>query len=515
MQTSYFFFRSLVPRLSELILGSTLVSCFSQEKDELLLEFNDRYKSVFLRIIFTPSLAIIVFPDNFKRTRKNSADLFPSALMGKVVNVELVKNDRTIIVRLDNGFNLALKMYGSSGNVLMTSANVIDAFRKSMKSNDRLLDFSGDREIDWSEKFFKSNFDNIKKLYFTFGKEVWWWLHLNEWETLPLSGKFELVVKCLKFLDAGKFFLCRNHSGYFFSLLPFPDSKILESDPLKAINEFYRVFVIDSALSNLRSELFRIQDGKIKQCQLLIQKMESRLYEINHDNHFKIWADLIMANLHLIRTGDTFFRAVGFEDRSKVYEIRLRPDYTPQKNAENYYRKARNRVQEISRIEESLKEASARLGLAINLKIRVSNSTHLAELRDLEKEVKAGLKKSDSKTRLPYKEIEFMGFRILVGRSSTDNEELTFRVASKEDLWFHVRDAAGSHVIVRYQSGKQFPRTVIQRAASLAAYNSKRKGDSLCPVSYTKRKFVRKRKGDPAGSVVVDREEVIMVVPEQ
>jgi predicted ribosome quality control (RQC) complex YloA/Tae2 family protein len=68
-------------------------------------------------------------------------------------------------------------------------------------------------------------------------------------------------------------------------------------------------------------------------------------------------------------------------------------------------------------------------------------------------------------------------------------------------------------VIIKHQSGKPFPKDVIERAAQLAAYNSKRKTDSLCPVSVTPKKFVRKRKGDPAGMVVVEREEVIMVEP--
>ena len=80
-------------------------------------------------------------------------------------------------------------------------------------------------------------------------------------------------------------------------------------------------------------------------------------------------------------------------------------------------------------------------------------------------------------------------------------------------MWLHAKDVAGSHVIIKHQSGKNFPKDVIERAAELAAYNSKRRTESLCPVSYTPKKFVRKRKGDAPGLVVVEREQVIMVVP--
>jgi predicted ribosome quality control (RQC) complex YloA/Tae2 family protein len=105
------------------------------------------------------------------------------------------------------------------------------------------------------------------------------------------------------------------------------------------------------------------------------------------------------------------------------------------------------------------------------------------------------------------------GFRIWVGKNAAGNDELTLKYSFKEDLWLHVKDVAGSHVIIKYQAGKKFPKDVIERAAQLAAYNSKRKNETLCPVVVTPKKFVRKRKGDPPGAVIVEREEVIMVVP--
>ncbi len=100
-----------------------------------------------------------------------------------------------------------------------------------------------------------------------------------------------------------------------------------------------------------------------------------------------------------------------------------------------------------------------------------------------------------------------------MGKNAAGNDELTLKYSFKEDLWLHVKDVAGSHVIIKYQAGKKFPKDVIERAAQLAAYNSKRKNETLCPVVVTPKKFVRKRKGDPPGAVVVEREEVIMVEP--
>ncbi|MFM7855154.1 MAG: NFACT RNA binding domain-containing protein, partial [Flammeovirgaceae bacterium] len=114
---------------------------------------------------------------------------------------------------------------------------------------------------------------------------------------------------------------------------------------------------------------------------------------------------------------------------------------------------------------------------------------------------------------LPYREFEFKGFKIWLGKNAEANDELTLKHSYKEDLWLHAKDVAGSHVLIKHQANKPFPKDVIERAAQLAAFYSKRKNDSLCPVTVTPKKFVRKRKGDAAGAVVVEREEVVMVEP--
>jgi predicted ribosome quality control (RQC) complex YloA/Tae2 family protein len=116
---------------------------------------------------------------------------------------------------------------------------------------------------------------------------------------------------------------------------------------------------------------------------------------------------------------------------------------------------------------------------------------------------------------LPYREVEYNGYKIWIGKNAQSNDTLTLRYGYKEDLWLHAKDVSGSHVLLKHQAGKNFPKDIIEHAAQLAAYYSKRKNESLCPVTVTPRKYVRKRKGDPAGMVVVEREEVIMVEPKK
>jgi predicted ribosome quality control (RQC) complex YloA/Tae2 family protein len=97
-----------------------------------------------------------------------------------------------------------------------------------------------------------------------------------------------------------------------------------------------------------------------------------------------------------------------------------------------------------------------------------------------------------------------------VGKNAKANDELTLKYAFKEDLWLHAKDAPGSHVLIKHQSGKNIPVNVIERAAAYAAYYSKRKTDTLVPVIYTPVKYVRKKKGAAAGQVFVSQENVLM-----
>jgi predicted ribosome quality control (RQC) complex YloA/Tae2 family protein len=112
-----------------------------------------------------------------------------------------------------------------------------------------------------------------------------------------------------------------------------------------------------------------------------------------------------------------------------------------------------------------------------------------------------------------FKRYLIEGFEVLVGKNAKNNDLLTQQYAYKEDLWLHARDATGSHVVVKYKSGQVFTNSLIEKAASLAAYYSKRRNETLSPVIVTRKKFVRKPKGLPDGMVVLEKEEVVMVEP--
>ncbi len=172
---------------------------------------------------------------------------------------------------------------------------------------------------------------------------------------------------------------------------------------------------------------------------------------------------------------------------------------------------ARGKRARLQSFEEALKGAN----------VVADMETLLARLRDedpslLPSPSSLSVKKRRGTPRTPYRAfVTHAGARILVGKSAADNDQLTLHVARPHDLWIHVRDGAGSHVVVPLSKGKgkgigevASPELVID-AAHLAAHFSSARDEAIVLVVYTQKRYVRKRRGSPAGLVELDREKVL------
>ncbi len=114
----------------------------------------------------------------------------------------------------------------------------------------------------------------------------------------------------------------------------------------------------------------------------------------------------------------------------------------------------------------------------------------------------------------PYRTFVFEDFEILVGRGEDDNDVLTFDVAEPDDLWLHVGDGTpGSHVVVRNPKKVTLPKSVIERAASLAAWYSKSRSATKVEVHYCRASQVSKPRGAKAGLVELADHSNIRVKP--
>jgi predicted ribosome quality control (RQC) complex YloA/Tae2 family protein len=457
---------------------------------------------------------MLSFPSSVERARKNSIDLFTAVIGHRVKGLRQFRNERSFAIELEEEKVILFKMHGSRSNVLLfENANAVELFRHNLPADADLHLQNLDRDIDWSHDAFIAHLSTPEKLYFTFGKIVWLYLEEHRFYDAGAEQKWTLIQNVIKQLEHPSFYTTELKNTLHLTLLPFDNSRALKGEPIEISNRFFHAFTQDYVLEKERNAAISTLKARLTGSLNYYEKNFQKLAEIESDTNYKQWADLIMANMHSIKQGmDRVLLNDFYQDDHQV-EIKLKKEMSPQANAAVYYRKGKNQHIEIGRLQQSLQQKEKEIE---SLKQTMAEISEIGDLKELRKKIQAigiSSEKQKESSPVPYHEFLVNGYRVWVGKNAESNDVLTLKYTYKEDLWLHAKDVAGSHVIIKYQSGKNYPKDVIERAAELAAYNSKRRNESLCPVIVTPKKFVRKRKGDPAGAVVVEREDVILVRP--
>ncbi|MBE9464104.1 NFACT RNA binding domain-containing protein [Dyadobacter subterraneus] len=521
MHQNYYFLKKLAPRLNQELAGKKFIEAFSQEKDEIVLVFAESeieevlQKPFFIKATLRSDFACLSFPDKFDRARRNSVNLFTHLYDRQVVHVRVFTNERAIEIIFKNGEVLVLKLFGNRSNLIAfdKDGSVNQLFNNKLATDLTLSLETLDRPIDQSFQAFVINDLSFEPLFPTFGKLVNKYLNGLLQEITQAEKRWDIVHSVLKQLKNPVFYITKVELVPVLSLLPVGEIVETYSDPIEALNAYYYAFIRLTGIEREKAEILRILKKRIAQTENYLDNTFKKLVELEEGTKNDEIANIIMANLHLIPERVDSVELYDFY-RDQPIKIRLKKDLTPQKTAEGYYRKSKNEKIEIARLHDSLDAREKEKEKMIGYVKSIETIELLRELRTFIKAngLNGGNTASVEQADL-FKKIDFLGYSILIGKNAKNNDLLTKQYAHKEDLWLHARDVTGSHVVIKHQSGKKFPAPVIERAAQLAAWHSKRRTDSLCPVIVTPKKYVRKPKGLPEGAVVIDKEDVIMVVP--
>ena len=241
--------------------------------------------------------------------------------------------------------------------------------------------------------------------------------------------------------------------------------------------------------------------------------------------------ELVLANLWRIDRGHQEVTVIDYySSLQEERTIRLDPKLSPHENAQHFFDLARRAREAVVNAESRVNEATEAYEKACNAlealhTLRVAAGVEWYNVEELRGRLyqEGTLRPPRASSR--SEESEFQGHRIrrvitaegyeiLVGESSTANDYLTTRIARANDLWLHVRSATSAHVVVLSHSKPGVvPMSVVRQAAILCARHSAQKHASLVAVDYTLKKYVRKPRKAPAGSVVLEREKTIEVTP--
>jgi hypothetical protein len=515
MHLTYHFLRFLAPALSDAFAGSTVVSCFSQSKDELILETEGPQGTRFIRAHLLPPQVFLSFPIQFHRAKRNTVSLFDSLIGEQILACRAFSNERALKFELSSGKVLVLKLHGNRSNCLLYLPNETEPslIFKNAISEDKTLDWRTlDRELNLSLEHFIFLEGNVSQFLPTLGPVPRAWLKEKGYLEKSRSEKWVLIEELVDILDSPLYALVEKEGELILSLLPEIKAKATYADPILASNElFYQALVLGS-FEKEKNNLLKSYQDQLKRTQSYLKKATEKLNELKDSPPSSQLADVIMANLHAFEDSPGPVELENFYTSERI-KISLKPKQKPQDLAASLYRKSKNRQLELDQLEKTLAAKNEQALTLQALLDRLHKASDFRGLKEFKKEHKEDLPAAKNEAGSPFKVFEVEGFTVWVGKSAKDNDEMLRNFVHKDDLWLHARQVPGSHVVIRKKGMPTVPQQVVERAASLAAFYSKLKTDSLSPVIVTEVKFVRKVKGSAPGSVMVDREKVILVVP--
>ena len=234
----------------------------------------------------------------------------------------------------------------------------------------------------------------------------------------------------------------------------------------------------------------------------------------------RIFGDLLTAELHHIPRGAEYAELVNYYDpECRTVRIPLDPSLSPSRNAQKYYKEYRKAQTAERVLAEQITAGEDELHYLESVSDALSRAASSREVEELRFELAdAGyLRLGGGQKRRPaplgpltYRSED--GYTILVGRNNQQNDQLTLRMAKGDDLWLHVRNIPGSHVIV-LTGGATPPARTVEQAAMLAAVHSSASGSAQVPVEYTLVRYVHKPRGARPGKVIYDHQQTAYVTP--
>jgi len=286
-----------------------------------------------------------------------------------------------------------------------------------------------------------------------------------------------------------------------------------------AIEAHYHKAEAVSAMETTRNARAGILKKSIKKLRRRIEAWHEDLAKAEKFKAYNRYGELIKANLGTIRKGQTDVSVVDYFDKELPnLTIPLDQSKTPLGNMDDYFRKHRKHLtaeRELSpRIEKGLKELAE---LHQEMTAIEQGTWQPSEKPHLIVRARALARTSRDQSRQEQHHDPFRrftssdGLAIYVGRNARENDELTFGLAKSDDLWLHARGTPGSHVVVRLEKGTDPPPETIRDAATLALLYSDLKKSGKGDIIYTRRKWVKKAKGQAPGAVIVTQDKSLHV----
>ena len=552
MITNYYTLFHIADEFHQVFSGKKVKEIFTQYRNELIISFWE-----------TPAVLLIGCgaPDNYiyakhtyARARRNSTDLFSEAHGAILEKVFMHTEDRQMYFRLHDARKLVVQIFGSKSNVLLLDASgmITGLFLKKSGLIDTKLNTPPENQrIDIQEALFEnmSTTDGnqllttaLKRMFPKFGpvliREVLTRVGLTGEQSLDglleqekvrlLDGMRKLSEELLSSPSPRVYF--DDTLPVRFSIIPLQHLHEYKFQTYDSASEAIHAFRVhmhqENTILQKKGEILKVLERERNQRDRTLHNIALEAEVPKRAKQYEKFGKLLIANLHHMKKGDTTALVEDFIDTSdEPLEILLDPHLTPAKNAERYFEKAEKSRHAAEEQRRRAVELTQQQKLISQLLDRMEEVLTTEDLQQFAEENKQALSQFGLKTKksgavkkeepLPFRVFTVAGgFQVWAGKSGENNDLLSTRYTSKNDLWFHARGVGGSHVVLKVGTGKgEVSKRALEQAAAIAAYYSKMKNSKLVPVAMCEGKYVRKPKGVPAGTVTLKREKTIFVEP--
>lgn len=268
----------------------------------------------------------------------------------------------------------------------------------------------------------------------------------------------------------------------------------------------------------------------IARCEKKLRIHDSTISESENYELYRIKGELITANMYQLKGGEESAEFVNYySEKGETINIELDKNKSAAYNAQSYYKKYKKKKSTYENALQSLEKCIEELEYLKSVEEHLDSCIENSDISEIKDELsEQGYYGSNtSNTKWNGKSQKFKvaeskplsvfttdGYEVLIGKNNKQNDELTLKTANPNDLWFHVKDAPGSHVILRIsQKGCEITNTAVTEAAVYAARHSSLKNSTKVEIDYTRVKYVKKPNRAKPGKVIYTNQKTIIISP--
>lgn len=558
--------------LKTCLVGGRISKISMPNKDELLLTIKNMAKNFRLLISANASLPLIYLSNINKQSPLNAPAfcMFLRKYIGtaKITDIYMESLERIIIIELEHNDELGDKcrkklifeMMGKHSNIIFCDENlkILDSIKRISASTSSLREVLPARTYFLPKELQKINpltldFESFYALIKNSNENILRFLYLNYAGISPLLAEeictranidsaslasslreieykhlyrtFELIMEDIKDNRFSPTIVYKNEEPIEFSSLSLSSysSTLFKSIKFESIStliyEYYSAkdtyIRIKQKSSDLRKIVSTILERNVKKFDL----QRKQLLDSDKMDKFKVYGDLITTYGYELKGGEKELLCPNYYDDNKEIKISLDDTISAIENAKKYY----DKYAKLKRTRDALSVQIEKTQADIKHLESIMTSLDLASDEDDLEQIRAELldfsyiKKTSStkKTKLVSKPLHFIssdGFHIFVGKNNFQNEELSFKLASSNDWWFHAKNVAGSHVIVKAEN-KELSDRCFEEAAALAAFYSSNRLNQKVEVDYMQKKNLKKVPNAAPGFVIYHNNWSMIVSP--